>query len=454
MTDADAELPAFGPDFIWGAATAAYQVEGAVNEDGRGRTVWDTFSHQPGAIADGSTGDVACDHYHRYAEDVELMARLGLTGYRFSVAWSRIQPDGSGPVNQEGIAFYDRLIDTLLARGIAPAATLFHWDLPQALQDQGGWLSREVTDRFADYADLVGRRFADRIAYWMPVNEPNVVTFLGHAFGQHAPGSTLGMAALPVAHHLLLGHGKAVQALRAAGASQVGSANNHSPIWPASAAAEDVAAADTYDDAWNRIFADSMLLGRYPDRYADQLPVQAGDLAVISEPLDFYGMNYYNPLRIGAAAGARDADAALYRPLGVARLPIEGYPITDFGWPVVPDGLREVLNQLKQRYAQKLPPVLVTENGCSYDDAPDSAGAVHDERRIRYLEAHLRAVRQAINDGVQVNGYFCWSIMDNFEWAEGFRQRFGLVQVDYETLRRTPKDSYHWYAAQIRAARS
>jgi len=453
MTSFDESLTSFGPDFIWGASTASYQIEGAVAEGGRGRSVWDTFSHEPGRIADGSTGDVACDHYHRYPTDIELMAELGLTGYRFSFAWPRIQPDGSGAVNREGIGFYDRLIDALLARDIRPLATLFHWDLPQALQDAGGWQQRATAERFAEYAAVLGEHFADRVDSWMPVNEPNVVTFLGHAVGQHAPGLELGMQALPVAHHLLLGHGLAVQALRAAAAQRVGSANNHSPVWAASEEPADVAAAAVWDDVWNRLFADPILLGRYPERFAGLLPATDADLRTIAEPLDFYGLNYYNPVQIGAAGPGRDSDPVLEQALGIARLPITDCEHTDFGWPVLPQGLRELLNQLHTRYVDRLAPILITENGCSYGTGPGPDGRVHDEARIRYYDGHLRAIRQAMTDGVAVSGYCAWSILDNFEWAEGYRQRFGLVYVDYESQERIPKDSYHWYADLIRANR-
>jgi beta-glucosidase len=448
-------LTGFPPDFLWAAATAAYQIEGAASADGRRPSVWDTFSHEPGRISDGSTGDVACDHYHRWPEDVGLMSDLGLTGYRFSVAWPRIQPSGTGAANPAGIAFYDRLIDALAERGISPMLTLFHWDLPQTLQDAGGWLNRDTTARFAEYADILGRHFADRVEYWMPVNEPNVVTFFGHGSGQHAPGSTLGLAALPVAHHLLLGHGRAVQALRAQGARRVGAANNHSPVWVASESADDTEAAARYDDLWNRLFADPMLLGRYPERFAGRLAEFTDDLPTIHQPLDFYGMNYYNPARIAAAdprnpTGRPDPVLA---ELAVARVAIDGYPRTDFDWPVVPAGLREVLGQLAGRYPDTLPPVIITENGCSYADGPGPDGRVHDKRRIAYLDGHLRAVRQAIADGVEVAGYCCWSILDNFEWAEGYTQRFGLVHIDYDSLVRTPKDSFAWYAEVIRQNR-
>jgi beta-glucosidase len=455
MTDLEVapDFPKFGPDFVWGASTASYQIEGAVDSDGRGRSIWDTFTAWAGTIADGSSGAVACDHYHRYPEDVALMRSAGLSGYRFSIAWPRIQPDGVGPTNEAGIAFYDRLIDLLLANDIRPMATLYHWDLPQGLQDRGGWAERETALRFADYAAVVAERFADRVSYWAPVNEPNVVTVLGHALGTHAPGSTLGAKVLHVAHHLLLGHGLAVQALRAADAKSVGCANNHSPVWTASDRPEDVEAARQYDDLWNRLYADPILLGSYPSQFLDLMPDGAAeDLATINQPLDFYGMNYYNPAQI-AAAGASSVPDPMTDGLPFSRVPIEGYPITDFGWPVVPAGLHEILLQLKQRYGDRLPPVHITENGCSYADGPDADGRVADLRRIDYLDAHLRAVHQAIADGVAVDGYFCWSLLDNFEWAEGYRERFGLVHVDYDTLVRTPKDSFHWYTEMIRQQR-
>jgi beta-glucosidase len=432
-------------DFRFGASTAAYQIEGAVDEGGRGPSIWDTFCAEPGRIADGSSGALACDHYHRYAEDIALMRDLGLDGYRFSVAWPRIQPDGTGPPNAAGLGFYDRLVDGLLEAGIAPMATLYHWDLPQALEDAGGWLSRDTAERFGEYAALVADRFADRVAHWVPVNEPNVVTLLGYATGVHAPGSSLLFDALPVAHHLLLGHGRAVAALRAAGANAVGSANSHTPVHAASDNDADRAAADLYDGLWNWLFADPMLLGRYPEGFADAMPGPVDeDLAAIAAPLDFYGFNYYNPTRV-ADPGSPEATAAspAARPgVPFVLLPVPGYPLTDFGWPVVPEGLREQLVLLDSRYPD-LPPVYITENGCAYDDP------VHDRRRIDYLDGHLRAVAAAIEDGVDVRGYYTWSLLDNFEWAEGYTKRFGLVHVDYLTQVRTRRDSFDWYARVI-----
>jgi beta-glucosidase len=450
-------MTTFPGDFLWGVATAAYQIEGAVGEDGRGPSIWDTFCAEPGRVLNGDTGAVATDHYHRYPEDVALMRDLGVGAYRFSIAWPRVVPAGSGAVNPAGLDFYDRLVDELCAAGIAPAATLFHWDLPQPLEDAGGWLNRDTAYRFAEYATVVAERLADRVRMWMPLNEPMVVTLFGYGVGGHAPGKRLLFDALPVAHHLLLGHGLAVSALRAAGAGNIGIANNHPPIWPASASEEDRGAAEVYDALVNGLFADSVLLGRYPDEnLAAAMPGPvADDLKIISAPLDWYGVNYYNPAQVGAPKlSAPIVVDGVELPPGLPFdfPPIEGYPNTGFGWPVVPDGLRETLVSLRDKYSA-LPPVYITENGCAYDDGPDETGRVADTRRIDYLDAHLTALRAAMAEGVDVRGYFVWSLMDNFEWSVGYSQRFGLVHIDYETLRRTPKDSYFWYRDLIKATR-
>ncbi|GAB2866817.1 GH1 family beta-glucosidase [Nocardioides pacificus] len=448
------------PDgFRFGASTASYQVEGGVAEGGRGPSIWDTFCVEPGPdgrgrILDGSSGAVACDHFHRVDEDVALMKGLGLDGYRFSISWSRIQPTGTGPANEAGLDFYDRLVDELLGAGIDPMATLYHWDLPQALETPaaggaGGWMARETAERFAEYAGLVAARLGDRVRDWIPVNEPNVASFFGYALGIHAPGRALLFDALPAAHHLMLGHGLATAALRAEGATSVGTANNHAPCWPASDDPADVEATGFFDALWNGFFADSVLLGRYPDGFAELLapavPDLAGDLAVIAAPLDFYGLNYYNPFAVGAAQPGAD--------MPFEHREISGYPTTDFGWPVVPAGLTEQLVTLRERYGDALPPVVITESGCSYGMGPDADGVVDDQPRIDYLDAHLRAVADAIEAGVDVRGYFTWSLLDNFEWTEGYTQRFGLVHVDYDTLVRTPKRSYEWYAAMVAAQR-
>ncbi len=389
----DLAFPRFPPGFAWGVATAAYQIEGAVTEDGRGQSIWDTFCRQPGAIRDGQNGDVADDHYHRWPEDVALMAKLGIGTYRFSIAWPRIQPSGSGPANTAGLDFYDRLTDGLLARGITPMPTLYHWDLPQSLEDAGGWMTRDTAYRFAEYAALAADRLADRIPVWITLNEPFVVTAFGYALGVHAPGKSLMLDALGTAHHQLLGHGLATSALRAAGARQVAITNNYSPAWPATDQAADVAAADAYDALHNRMFTDPVLLGRYPDLTAfgigDGGPECArdGDLAIIAAPIDALGVNYYSPTRLSALPES---------PLPFQIEPILGYPVTAFGWPVIPAGLTELLTTLAKRYGDQLPPVYITENGCSVEDDPDADGVIDDQPRITYLDGHIRAVADAM----------------------------------------------------------
>jgi beta-glucosidase len=446
----DLEFPRFPDGFTWGVATAAYQIEGATEEDGRGVSVWDTFCRQPGAIRDGHTGDVADDHYHRWPEDVALMADLGIGAYRFSIAWPRIQPSGSGPINAAGLDFYDRLTDGLLARGITPMPTLYHWDLPQPLEDAGGWMARDTAYRFAEYAAIAAERLADRVPTWITLNEPFVVTAFGYALGIHAPGKALMLDALPTAHHQLLGHGLATAALRAAGARQVAITNNYSPAWPATDSPADLTAATAYDALHNRLFTDPVLLGRYPDLTAFGIGadgmecVRDGDLALIGAPIDALGVNYYTPTRLSALPDS---------PLPFQMEPIPGYPVTAFGWPVIPAGLTELLTMLATRYAGQLPPVYITENGCSVADEPDADGVIDDQPRIAYLDGHIRAVADAIKAGVDVRGYLVWSLMDNFEWAEGYHQRFGLVHVDFDTQRRTPKASFAWYRDMIAAQR-
>lgn len=438
VTGVDA-LAGFPDRFEVGVSTAAYQIEGAVTEDGRGPSVWDTFAHTPGRVKNGDTGDVACDHYHRWPEDVALMADLGVDAYRFSISWPRVQPTGSGALNTPGLDFYDRLVDALLQRGIAPLPTLFHWDLPQALEDEGGWLSRATAERFAEYAGHVADRLGDRVRRWITLNEPVVHMAEGHAWGGGAPGHSLMFGALPVAHHQLLGHGLAARVLRERGATQVMITNNCTPVLPASDDEADVMAAAMYDSFHNRLFNDPILLGAYPEMLASFLGdlVQEGDLEIIHAPLDALGINYYNPTRIAAAAP--DAD------LPFDPQPIEGVPITAFGWPVVPGGLRDLLVGLKDTYGEALPPIYITENGCSTADGTD------DAFRIDYLRGHLDALKSAIDAGVDVRGYFIWSLMDNFEWSEGYSQRFGLVRVDFETQERTPKDSFRWLRTALAA---
>ena len=439
---------AFPEGFLWGVSTAAYQIEGAVAEDGRGPSIWDTFSHQPGATTNGDTGDIACDSYHRMDADLDLLAQLGVSGYRFSIAWPRIQPDGSGPANSRGLDFYDRLTDTLLAAGIDPVPTLYHWDLPQPLEDDGGWLARDTALRFGEYAWLAGQRLADRVGMWITLNEPFVTTAFAYALGIHAPGRALMLDALPTAHHQMLGHGLATAALRSAGVRQIALTNNYSPVWPATDSPADVAAAEAYDIMHNRLFTDPVLLGRYPDLSAFGVAeagldcIRDADLEVISGSIDALGVNYYNPTRISALPSS---------PLPFQLEPIPGYPVTAFGWPVVPAGLTELLRLLRERYDVDLPPVYITENGCSAEDSVAPDGSIDDQPRIRYLDGHIRAVHDAITAGVDVRGYFAWTLTDNFEWSEGFHQRFGLVHVDFASQRRTPKASFGWYRDLIAA---
>jgi beta-glucosidase len=438
MATQEHAIPRFPAGFLWGVSTSAHQIEGAADE--RERSVWDTFTAEPGRVKDGSTAAVACDHYHRYREDVSLLAGLGVDAYRFSISWPRVRTEG-------GLDFYDRLVDELCAAGVRPVPTLFHWDLPVALHEKGGWLERDTASRFAEYVSLVADRLGDRVKKWITLNEPAEHTLFGHALGAHAPGEQLMFDALPAAHHQLLGHGLAVQALRASGATDIGIANSHGPTCPASQEQPDLEAADFYDLLLNRLFADPVLLGEYPSGLGELMPGDvAADLKVIGEPLDFYGVNFYAPTRVGAPQGADIEFGGLTIP---AELPfsvreIEDVPVTDFGWPVVPEALTELLTGFRERYGDRLPPVVITENGCSYE-------GVDDQDRIAYLDGHIRALHQAVEAGVDVRGYFVWSLMDNFEWAEGYARRFGLVHVDFATLARTPKASYAWYQELLRA---
>lgn len=428
----------FPPGFLWGVSTSAFQIEGATREGGRGPSIWDTFTATPGRIARGEHADIATDHYHRFPEDVALMAELGIGAYRLSFAWPRIQPDGRGAPNPAGIDFYDRLLDAVCAAGIAPVGTLYHWDLPQALEDDGGWLHRDTAQRFAEYAAIMAEHFADRVSMWIPLNEPMVMSIYGYGIGEYAPGKALLLDAIPTAHHQHLAHGLAVQALREAGAHSIGTANNHGPVWPAEDTGSDRAAAASLDALINRLFADPVLLGSYPEELVPYLPTgYADDLPTIAAPLDFYGVNYYEP-QIAAAPGAGS-------PLPFALHPVEGYPMTTNGSPVVPDAFRELLIGIHERYGTALPPIYITENGCSCADEPDADGTVHDTARIDFLSEHLAALRKAMAAGVDVRGYFVWSLLDNFEWSQGYAPRFGLVHVDYDTQQRTRKDSFTWY---------
>jgi beta-glucosidase len=441
---------AFRSDFLWGTATAAYQIEGSPDADGKGPSIWDTFAHTPGRIADSSTGDVACDHYVRWADDITLMADLGVNAYRFSISWPRVVPTGAGAVEPRGLDFYERLVDGLLANGIAPVVTLYHWDLPQALEDRGGWMGRDTALRFAELAGHVARRLGDRVHTWITINEPVVVSTHGYAFGAHAPGRALLFDSFPATHHILLAHGLATQAIRAtvAGAS-VGISHNLSPIVAATDSPEDAAAADAFDAIQNRTFMDPCLLGSYPSPEEVRIPmdrscIRDGDLEVIAQPLDVLGVNYYNPTRVTAPGPGN--------PFPFELVGMDEYEQTAMGWPVVPHGLRDILVGIHERYADALPPVMVTESGAAFPEELVEQPEPHvaDPRRVEYLRSHVAAVGQAIDAGVDVRGYFVWSLMDNFEWAEGYRPRFGLLHLDYPTQRRVPKTSYAWYRAFLR----
>jgi beta-glucosidase len=420
--------------FVWGAATAAYQIEGAVTEDGRGESVWDRFSATPGKVRNGDSGAIACDFYHRYPQDIELMQELGLDAFRFSIAWPRILPDGRGRVNEAGLDFYDRLVDDLLAVGITPFPTLFHWDTPQALEDAGGWTTRATAEAFVEYADVVSARLGDRITHWTTHNEPWVVAWIGHAWGQHAPGRTSEPDAIAAAHHLLLSHGWAVDVLRSASPeAEVGIVLNLEHVDAASGSAADLDAAREMDGMANRWFLDPLFKGAYPSDMRYVPPVRDGDLAAISKPIDFLGVNNYFRFVVRAGMNGdgpqvvKDPDA----------------PMTDMGWEVHPDSLHSLLVRVARDYAPRA--IYVTENGAAYGDIRGHDGEVHDPERTAYLEGHINAVLRAAEDGVPMKGYFVWSFLDNFEWSLGYSKRFGIVYVDYPTLERVPKDSFYWY---------
>ncbi|HLU59364.1 MAG TPA: GH1 family beta-glucosidase [Pseudonocardia sp.] len=448
----------FPDGFVWGTATAAYQIEGAATEDGRGASIWDTFSHTPGAVRDGDTGDVACDHYHRYREDVGLMRELGIGAYRFSLAWPRLQPQGRGPLHPGGVGFYDRLLDELHAAGIRPWVTLYHWDLPQALEDAGGWPERDTALRFAEYAAAVHERFADRIPDWTTLNEPWCSAFLGYASGVHAPGRRDPAASLRAAHHLLLGHGLAVEAMRSTRPDlRYGITLNLYPTVAASADPADAEAARRVDGQSNRLFLDPLLAGRYPaDVLADLEPIAGtahirdGDEKQIAVPLDVLGVNYYtrHVVRGGKPDEDFERDASWVLAPDVEKVRT-GAPRTEMGWEIHPDGLYDTLVRVSRDY--DAPPLFVTENGAAFADVVDADGRVRDQQRIDFLDGHFRAAARAIADGVDLRGYFVWSLMDNFEWAWGYARRFGLVHVDYATQQRTPKDSARWFAGVARA---
>ncbi|GAB4532712.1 MAG: GH1 family beta-glucosidase [Anaerolineales bacterium] len=438
----------FPKDFIWGAATSAYQIEGAWNADGKGESIWDRFVRRPGNIINGDTGDMACDHYHRMESDVALMAELGIPSYSFTVSWPRVLPQGRGAVNPKGLDFYDRLTDTLLAHGIMPKATLYHWDLPQALQDLGGWPNRDTSDYFADFARLVFERLADRVKIWGTFNEPWCTAFLGYGYGLHAPGLMNAQAAFQSAHHLLVAHGKAVQVYRQGNyGGQIGIILNLNHILPASDRPEDRAAAKRAYAETHRIFLDPLVHGRYPEDFFRWLGAQAprrgaDDLSLIHGTYDYLGINYYNTNRVSHSVFGGWLKA------GNEPYSAPGWGQTTMGWGIDPEGLGSRLHDLRDNYGN--PPLYITENGCAMPDQPDENGFVADWGRIAFLREHIRVALQAMQEGVNLRGYYVWSIFDNFEWDRGYSQRFGLVRVNYNTLERLPKQSAHWYSRVIR----
>jgi beta-glucosidase len=445
-----ADRVTFPKGFVWGSATSSYQIEGAANEDGRGESIWDRFAKTPSHIKDASSGDVACDHYHRWREDIALMGELGHAAYRFSIAWPRVIPAGRGAVNERGLDFYSRLVDGLLAKGITPYATLFHWDLPQVFEDRGGWPDRATAEAFVEYVDVVTRRLGDRVGRWITHNEPWCSSMLSYERGIHAPGRKDWRAALAASHHILLSHGMAVPVIRQnSPLSEIGITLNLSPSIPASKSPEDHAAARFHDGYMNRWFLDPVFRAAYPaDMIAEyerrqHLPsdwsslVRPGDLRIIAAPTDFLGVNYYN--RHVARSDSLPEEKNAPRKVFLA----SKSQWTDIGWEVYPAGMFEVLMRVHLGYRPDK--IYLTENGASYNDAPDRDKRVADARRVAYLQSHLLAARQAIDAGVPLEGYFAWSLMDNFEWDHGYSQRFGLCWVDYETQERIPKDSALWY---------
>ena len=448
--DSEGASTEFPRGFLWGAATAAYQVEGAWNEDGRGESVWDRFAHTPGKVKGNANGDVACDSYHRYKDDVALLKQLNLKSYRYSIAWPRIQPSGRGPANAKGLDYYKRLTDAVLEAGIRPIPTLYHWDLPQALEDTGGWPNRDVADRFADYTQIVAHALADRIDQWTIFNEPKTFTGVGYLAGRHAPGRQEPLPFVRATHTVNLAQGMAFRALKAARASlQVGGAFDVSPMFPTTGSYADLAAAERWHRFQNLWFLYPPLHGRYPDgvlpsdRQTELLGWRDGDDAIVRAPLDFVGLNYYSAFTVRHVPGG----------MGVPGLDLLAQwadapgtqPKTDIGWDIFPTGFHDILVRMSQEIGNL--PIEITENGASYNNAPDADGRIHDEARIAYLRSHLQELARAIKDGVRVRAYHCWSLMDNFEWAEGYTQRFGLAYVDFDKPgKRTVKDSGDWYA--------
>ena len=433
----------------WSAATSAFQIEGSRPTGQSGRSIWDDFLERPGAIVDGSTADPACDSYRQPEADVALAADLGLDRYRFSIPWSRVQPDGRGPGDVVALDHYSRVVDLLLDAGVVPFPTLFHWEMPSAVEVDGGWLNRDTAERFAEYAAIVADRLGDRVSQWYTLNEPAMTTLQGYAVGALAPGRQLLFGALPTAHHQLLAHARAAEVLRARGAVAVGLVNNHTWVLPLRDTEEDRQAAAVYDTLHNRVFSEPLLTGAYPDLEAlglPPMPVHEGDLETIARSIDFYGINFYNPTTVTLAHEGS--------PIPFDIVPTPGMPVTGFGpeWPIMPSALRDLLIDLHTRHPQ-LPPVIIGENGASFPE-PERATRVEDTDRIAYLAGHIAAVAEAMEAGVPVEEYTVWSLLDNWEWADGYTQRFGLVHVDFETGRRTPKASFDWYRDLILASRA
>ena len=441
----------FPPEFLWGVATASYQIEGAVDEDGRGKSIWDTFAHTPGKTLNGESGDLAVDHYHRYADDVALMSDLGLNAYRFSIAWSRILPEGTGRVNQAGVDFYRRLCKELAGAGISPVATLYHWDLPQALQDQGGWLNPDSVSWFADYAAVAKSALGDMITSWATLNEPWCTAFLGHSSGEHAPGLNDTPGSLVVAHHLMLAHHAAIETMRRTATrdeDRLGIVLNLIPAWPQSDTVQDRDAARSVDAISNRIFTEAVFHGSYPedvldlfDRYEVADRIDLGALKRGVQPIDFLGVNYYNINHVAHHPGADSMPA--WPGSWNARIATPPGRLTEMNWAVEPEGLTWMLERIAGEYPGV--PMFVCENGAAYPDEVGPEGVVDDVERMAYLKGHIDAVRVAIDNGADVRGYFVWSLLDNFEWARGYSKRFGIVRVDYETMARTVKTSGLWY---------
>ncbi|MGY3534492.1 GH1 family beta-glucosidase [Bradyrhizobium sp. USDA 4452] len=431
--------------FVWGVSTSSFQIEGAAHVDGREDSIWDAFCRQPGHIKNGDTGETACDHYHRYSEDIALMCDLGVDAYRFSISWPRLLPKGRGAANESALAFYDRLIDTLLAAGIEPWICLYHWDLPQALHVLGGWQNRDIAGWFADYAALVARRYGDRVKRFATFNEPCVFTLFGYGLGWNAPGIADVHALHRAIHHVNLSHGAAIDVLRATVPNaSLGAIHNRQPCFPAQANPDDAAAAKRFAEYWNDAFPYPQHFACYPPALAEAIePFQKpGDMALIARPVDWFGLNHYSPHYIKADAN----------PIGATfGAPPPDVPRTTIGWPIVPDAFRDTLLDIHRRFAL---PTYVLENGTASDDAPDSAGHVEDVGRIAYLRAYTDAMQEAISAGADVRGYFVWSLLDNFEWTSGYSQRFGLVYVDFPTQRRIPKASARWYANLVAARRT